>query len=415
MKRDILLRVLLACGAVLLTILVLEIAVRALGETDADGQFTFLDYTLPPYVLPLNQLRPQLEHYHENRDRTIFIPDPATGWTYRPKARFYDGLFKINSASMRSLREHAPEPAADSLRIALFGDSFTVGNEVKSDEVWGYHLEKLLMEAGINAEVLNFGVSGYDMGQAFLRWQTQGKDYSPDIVIAGFQPENLDRNVNVFRLLYLQGGIVYSKPRFTLDGDSLALINSPALPPEEIMDVFEAFDSHPLAAYEAYYRGRDVLSPLWKASRLAGLAYAVLNQPNRVMPPQQTYGPDSERGKLGKAIIDAFAEDAAESRVTFIVLHLPRRERLKDYHDNKGQPYQFLLDHFQEAYHFINAEEFLGVEYTDDSYYQPNGHYGPEINMKIAEAIAADLLACIENGSCALPRFQDITQIQQKD
>ena len=239
------------------------------------------------------------------------------------------------------------------------------------------------------------------MGQAFLRWQAQGKDYSPDIVIFVFQSENLDRNVNVFRLLYLQGGIVYSKPRFIHEGSNLALINSPALPPDEIMDVFEAFDSHPLAAHEAYYRGRDVSSPLWNVSRLAGLVYTALNRLNPSMSAQQMYGPASERGQLAKAIVDAFAEDVAESGATFVVLHLPRKDQFKEYHDGKRLPYRFLLDHFQEEYNFLNAEDFLGVEYAGDSYYQPLGHYGPEINLRIAEAVAAYLLACIEDGSCA--------------
>ena len=230
MTRDRLQRILLVSGAFLLTIFILEIAVRLGGETDADGQFSFLSYTLPPYALPLNQLRPQIEGYLDNQNRTIFVPDPETGWMYRPNATFYDGLFKINGASMRSHRKYALQPAKDSLRIAVFGDSFAVGDEVNGDEVWGYHLERLLNEAGTIAEVLNFGVGGYGMGQAYLRWQTQGKNYSPDFVIFVFQPENLDRNVNVFRLLYLQSGIVYSKPRFILEGGRLGLVNSPALP-----------------------------------------------------------------------------------------------------------------------------------------------------------------------------------------
>ena len=395
MTRDRLQRILLVCGAFLLTIFLLELAVRLGGETDADGQFSFLSYTLPPYALPLNQLRPQIEGYLNHPNRNIVIPDPDTGWTYKPNAAFYDGHFTINGASMRSLREYALQPAEDSLRIAVFGDSFAVGDEVSDDEVWAYNLEKLLIKAGLDAEVLNFGVGGYDMGQAYLRWQAQGKDYSPDIVIFVFQPENLDRNANVFRLLYLQGGIVYSKPRFILEEGRLGLVNSPALHPEEIMNVFEAFDSHPLAAYEAYYKGRDVLSPLWNVSRFAGLVYAALNQLDPDMSSQQSYGPASEKGQLGLAILDAFAEDVAENGASFLVLHLPRKERLREFYDGKRPPYSFILDHIQEEYYFVNAEDFLGVDYTDDSYYQPHGHYGPELHLRVADAVAAHLLARI--------------------
>ena len=403
----------LICGAILLTLVFLEIVVRVVGETDADGQFTYLSYDLPPYALPLRKIRPQVEAYLNNPNRTIFIPDPETGWIYRPDAIFYDGLFRINQASLRSRREYALEPADDMLRIALFGDSFVAGDEVNSEEVWGYNLERLLNQAGVNAEVLNFGVGGYSMGQAFLRWQAQGKDYAPDIVIFAFQPENLDRNVNIFRSLYVQGGVVYSKPRFILEGDRLELINSPAVPPDELMEVFEAFDSHQLAAHEAYYEGRNVAAPLWKVSRLAGLVYAVADRLYSASTPAETYGPDSERGKLGKAIVDAFAADVAIEGASFVVMHLPRFDHFRQFHDGKGLPWRFLIDHFEAQYHFINAEDFLGAEYTDDSFYQPGWHYGPEINLKIAEAAAGELLACIEDRTCISPRLEGTSVSQQ--
>ena len=244
------------------------------------------------------------------------------------------------------------------------------------------------------------------MGQAFLRWKHEGKLYLPDIVIFVFQAENLDRNVNVFRSLH-QGGVVYSKPRFIIEGGGLALINSPALPPDEIMGVFNDFDSHPLAAYEAHYRGRDKLSPLTHASRLAGLVHAALHRYIPSASPSQLYGPASERGALGKAIADAFATDVAATNAEFFVLHLPRDDHFRAYHEGKRLPWRFLLDHFQAAYHFINAEDFLGVKYTDRSYFQPGRHYGPEINLKIAEAVTAELLTCIENTACEFARFPD--------
>ncbi|MCY3832046.1 MAG: SGNH/GDSL hydrolase family protein [Chloroflexi bacterium] len=223
-------------------------------------------------------MRAKVEKYLKNKDEATIIPDPQLGWAYKPNSVREDGGFTINGAGMRALREFALQPASDTLRIALFGDSFVAGAEVKDDEVWGYKLENLLNRAGFNTEVLNFGVGGYGMVQAFLRWRHQGADYSPDIVIFVFQGENLDRNVNVFQLLYGQAGVVYSRPRFILEDGQLALVNSPALPPEELMDAFAAFDSHPLAEHEAYYRGRDFASPLWDISRLAGLMYAVRDQ-----------------------------------------------------------------------------------------------------------------------------------------
>ena len=412
--RELLLRIAIVCGALLLAIVSLELAVRLLGETDADGQFEFGGYDLPPYALPLDELRAEVEAYLSKRDQATLIPDPLTGWTYKPKSTRENGNFTINGAGLRARREYALPPADDTLRIALFGDSFVAGDEVKDNEVWGYQLESLLLQAGIRTEVLNFGVGGYGMGQAFLRWQHKGKDYSPDIVIFVFQAENLSRNVNIFRILY-GPGFIYTKPRFILKnggGTELALLNSPALPPEAVMDALETFDSHPLAEYEAYYRGREFVSPIWKLSRFAGLLYAMSVANNPASTPAQLYGPTSERAALGMAIVDAFAADVAGSGAEFIVLHLPRNDHFRDFHAGKQLPWRSLLNHIQSEYHFINAEAFLGAEYTDDSYYQPHGHNGPEINSRIAEAVAADLLACIEIGTCELARFQDLRDIK---
>ena len=412
MTRKAPIAILIAFAALALTLIVLEVSVRLIGDTDSNGQFVFRDSKLPPYILPLDELERQFQKYLENKNKVALIPDAAIGWTYRPDSKRQNGTFTINGAGLRALREYTLKPAADTLRIALFGDSFVAGDEVTDEEVWGFKLEQQLIQAGLRAEVLNFGVSGYGMGQAYLRWQSQGKDYAPDIVFFVFQAENLDRNVNVFRLLYPQSGFVYSKPRFILEDGSLSLVNSPALPPEEILDVFKTLDSHPLASHEAFYVGRDSRSPLLKASRLAGLAYVALNRLQEAETQMQKYGPASERGQLGMAIVDAFAADVASSGATFIVLHLPRKDHLKEFHEGKQLPWRFLLDNLETVYHYINAEDFLGVEYTDASYYQPGYHYGPEINARIADAVSAKLLTCIQDGTCNLSRFEDISEIR---
>ncbi len=211
------------CVIVLLTLATLELSIRLIGYTDSNGQFLIFDRTLPPYVVPLDRIESELQEYFNNKEAVTLIPDPATGWTYRPNSKRQDGTFTVNGAGLRALREYTMKPAADTLRIALFGDSFVAGDEVTDEEAWALLLEQELNRAGLKAEVLNFGVGGYSMTQAFLRWQSLGKRFSPDMVIFVFQAENLDRNVNVFHQLYWQGGAVYSKPRFIIEDGSLSL------------------------------------------------------------------------------------------------------------------------------------------------------------------------------------------------
>lgn len=409
MKR-VMQNALIVCVTVLLTLILMEAVVRLAGETNANGQFTFIGYVLQPYPLPVNELRAGIENYLKAKDKSGLVYDAMLGWTNRPNML---GSFTTNSKGLRafrysrglrSRREYSTQPSPTALRIALFGDSFTLGLSVADDETWGHQLEIALNQAGIRAEVMNFGISGYGMDQAFLRWRHEGKDYAPDMVIFGFQPENLNRNVNIFRQLYYsRTGIRLSKPRFILTDQGLELLNQPALPPEELIAVFESFENHPLAPYEHYYQSRHVAGRWWTSSRLAAFIYEALKQQNEEM--QEDWGPGSERGMLGQAIVDAFAADAAAHDAAFFVLHLPRQSGVRHYR-NGPLNYQSLLDHFEASYRYIALEERLDPSYADDVYYV-DGHYGPEIHLIAAQAAAAEVQACIENPACDLPRFED--------
>ena len=403
MKR-ITVNALIAGSAILLTLMALEAVVRLGGETDADGQFTFMGYALEPYAPPVEKQRRALERYLE-QDQSLRAYDEMLGWIYPPNTARQSGTFTINSAGLRSRREYSQAPPPDTVRIALFGDSFTAGEEVSDDETWGHQLEMKLNQAGIRAEALNFGVAAYGMDQAFLRWQKAGRGYAPDIVIFGFHQENLNRNVNIFSILYFRR-IPFSKPRFVLTAGEggLELLNSPTIPPEEIIDVFESFGSHPLAQHEFHYRSRDAVSRWWSFSRLAAFLHAAL-MPKDDEGSQDVHGPAGELGMLGKAIVDAFASDVKEHAAEFFVLFLPRQNDVRRLHNGTAHPYQFLLDYFDAAYHYITFEDQM-YPFLDRGR-QPNGHYGPEINRIAAQAVADEIQNCIESGACELPRFED--------
>lgn len=406
---------LIACVATLLTLAMLEALVRLAGYTDADGRFSFMDFTLEPYVLPVEKLRTPVQDYLDLQEFSTVIYDESLGWTYRPHAIRQNGDFTINGVGIRAQREFSQLPPPDHLRIALFGDSFTAGDDVSDDEVWGARLELLLRDAGIRAEVLNFGVGAYGMGQAYLRWQHQGKDFEPDIVIFGLQPENLKRNVNVFRQLLHRSGPAFSKPRFALIADEIQLLNSPTLPPEQLMDVFENFSDHPLAPFEFHYQSRFTATRWWTASRLISLVFEALRQAEDE---PDIYSPGSEGGELGKAIVDAFAQDVLEDGSEFVVLHLPLQSHLIRYFSNLPRPrplYDFLLEHCRESYIYIPFEDTLQPSHANDVYWSATKHYGPELHALLAETVAQAILTCLENNACVLSRFDDRAAFMMKD
>ena len=409
--RRVTVNALIAVVTALLTLAALEAVVRLGGETDADGQFTFMGHALEEPYAPMagrelkrrkleeyvEKQRRLLEEYLEKPDQAIHIYDEWLGWTFRPNATMdtWKGKpFTTNSAGMRSQREYSQTPPPDTVRIALFGDSFTAGNGVGDDETWGHYLELELNQAGIRTEVLNFGVSGYGMDQAFLRWQKAGRGYAPDMVVFGFQPENLNRNVNIFSVLYFRH-LPFSKPRFVLTaaggGGGLELPYHPVMPLEQTAYALESLGSHHLAEHEYYYTAPR----WWSFSRLAAFLHVALTPRDR-----RDYG-------LGKAIVDAFANDVKAREAEFFVLYLPKRGDLLRLHEGAPHPYQFLLDHFDEAYHYISFEDQLDRSYLNFAYYPDGSHYAPEITSIAAQTVADEIQSCIESGTCELPRFED--------
>ena len=405
----------IACISLLLTLILLELVVRVSGETGADGRFTFMQFSLEPQELPVYQLRGQVEGYLANKDIAVVIYDEWTGWTFRPNSIRQAGAFTINSSGFRSRRDYSQIPPADTLRIAVFGDSFTAGDDVSDDEVWSYLLERELNQAGIRAEVLNFGVGAYGMDQAYLRWQQLGKSFAPDIVIFGLQPENLERNVNVFRQLLHGSGPAFSKPRFALIDSELQLLNVPTLPPEQLIDVFENFSNHPLSPYEFHYQSRFRATRWWSLSRLISIAFEALRQEDKE---PGIYAAGSESGELGKAIIDHFAKRVTEEGADFVVLHLPLQNHLIRYFSNlppPRPPYDFLLEHCRESYRYMAFEEHLDPSSVSDDHWTATKHYGPLLHSLLAEFVAEEIVSCIQSGACPLPRFDDATAFTVAD
>ncbi len=92
----------------------------------------------------------------------------------------------INNVGLRDKKDRSFEKAEGTLRIALFGDSFTFGHGVEDDETLSYQLETILSEKAVlseNVEVLNFGVQGFNTVQEYIYLSRFGSRFSPDVII----------------------------------------------------------------------------------------------------------------------------------------------------------------------------------------------------------------------------------------
>ncbi len=398
MKNAVLPRLLPLVAGVLLGLALCEMVVRLGGRVDEDGGFSFRGWRLKPYRLPVQRARELVRLYVTRRDR-VATYDPDLGWTVFPHSRSPSGIYAYNRDGLRTADREAsysPTPAPGVLRIELFGDSFANGADVPFAQTWGQVLEAELRRRGIAAEVLNFGVGGYGMDQALLRWRKQGRRLSPRVVLLGFQPENVKRNVNLVRLMYVPDSrLPFTKPRFVSSGDTLRAVNVPAAPPESLPAIIEHMDRWPLRRHEAFYRPDDYRPRLPLASRFVAFALAVLGR--RVGADaafEAAFGrTDSEAGVVTLRVVDAFERDARAAGAEFLLVHLPAREGLAELRSpRRALPYAELLAALQRGHRFVETgNALLAGAASLDSLFGPTSHYSALGNRIVGEVVADSL------------------------
>jgi hypothetical protein len=107
------------------------------------------------------------------------------------RTRFRKVILETNSQGLRD-REYVFEKPANTFRVAVLGDSFTMPSGVAIENA--YHT---LLEERFNAEsetlqyeFINFAVDGYSMQDYLLHLQYKVPEYEPDLVLMGFMPGN---------------------------------------------------------------------------------------------------------------------------------------------------------------------------------------------------------------------------------
>ena len=115
-------------------------------------------------------------------------PHPEVGYELKPNL---DLLFKMRpfQTSPAGLRDE-PYPEAKppgTYRIAVLGDSFTMGSGVALEDTYHSRLERLLAEGseGTRYECLNFGVAGYGLMNYVGTLRHRALRYAPDLILVG--------------------------------------------------------------------------------------------------------------------------------------------------------------------------------------------------------------------------------------
>ena len=128
-----------------------------------------------------------LEMWKYARDVKVVSDDPMIGHEHGPdrEAQLMGVKVTTDTKGQRD-RETPYERTPGVLRIAMVGDSLTMGWGVPYEALFSTRIEKLYEEKGIKAEAVNLGVGNWNTVQEVRHFLTKGHKYNPDIVVLNY-------------------------------------------------------------------------------------------------------------------------------------------------------------------------------------------------------------------------------------
>ena len=277
--------------------------------------------------------------------------DPSKGWIPKPNLRdvktFDNKTLNTNSKGLRGKKDFPYTKNKDKLRILILGDSFTFGDEVSDNETYSYYLQEMLP----HTEVINMGVHGYGHDQMLILLKEEGIKYQPDIVILGFLPLDMSRNLLRFR--------DFAKPRFVLERGELKLTGTPVPRPEEILQ----WD---------WTRPRivDIFSPYrHKVKKLSGLQ-------------------KKEMEDITTAILTEMISLIESIHAIPILAYLPRgKEIAMDIAVTEDEAYMFSICQLNEKAKCFSTRPYFAEKIAQGETFKSRGHWEPAGHRTVAEAI----------------------------
>ena len=302
------------------------------------------------------------EWYHEAkfwgryRDGREFASnhDAQLGWDY-----------DIAHDRVRGKRDIPLAKAADTTRIVAIGDSFTYGIDVEVDENY-----PALLDALDGVEVLNMGIPGYGIDQAYLKYRAHGQKFQPDVVVFGIYVSDYERAS--------LGFTYYAKPKFVIVDGTPVLRGQPIAPPQTEFARLDQIMSNKIYVWE-------VVRNFWRKSTVDEAAlldfYEHTDEVVRHMLTDLKTGLNASQH--------------------LVVLHIRRAESYIDTHPFRDEVSRRLLTIYREVgVNYIDlSEEFVSgrsaqAAYQEDFYHFPDGsvgHYSATGHKRVADLIVQAL------------------------
>jgi hypothetical protein len=269
-----------------------------------------------------------------------------------------------------------------------FGDSMTFGGEVEDDQAWVH-----LLSQRLRCVVVNYGVSGYGLDQAVLRYERVAP--AGEIVILGLFVEMLRRQMAASWTFYASSEPpFYSniKPYFTLDGEGLRLHPIPQPMTRETVASHHAHDyfmQHVWTGLEFPYTLQALHAIYVRVARAD--EYRLLTD---------AYWSESHpsgSGIMARRLVDRLVRGARNSNSKVVLVMMQHVDRLA----SESPHYRRFADDMRRRGD-VCVIDTLGVLRDEAravgpaALAAPNKHYNARGNAIIADAVAAGLARCAQ-------------------
>lgn len=324
--------------------------------------------------------------------------DPTLGWSVAPNSSTSDGLYVSGEAGIRiSKAGDRFEARPGTCRIALVGDSHTFGLDLKFEETWSYLLERRLQKC----QVLNFGVSGYSLGQMYLRYRRDVLPFRPDIVILALSSNSTNRTMGVYGLTMFATGIPWAHPRLQITDTGLTPINQPLPRLEEIRQATWVSDL-PYSDYDRFF-----VPGKWEVKKWRYLYNSYLF---RLYITRYSLGRKQQKGDsaetLNQALLRAFLQTAESSHSIPLLLYLPDENSEKNI--ERETPSLHILR--SSGFDYLDLRPCLHQVSSDKRFIPTGGHYSVQGSDAIAACVMTHLSTLREQVPNSSTRSDDRAQ-----
>ncbi|BCA56886.1 hypothetical protein W02_40260 [Nitrospira sp. KM1] len=328
--------------------------------------------------------------------------DPILGWRIGRNRHSTDGLYASSLEGLRSSKPGEPvltwsvsdpigvQPRRTPFRIALLGDSYTFGYRVAYEDSWASLIKPRL---GARFHVVNFGVIGYSVNQARLKYERDVRPSHPDIVVLSVISHDFVRDGFIYNFLPYPDmlALPYARPRPVVRDGHLSLLNTPLPSPDTI---FAQRDVHalPFLEYDINYNASEWERGSWRLLQRSFLFRALTSW--SYSPPQQKQNAFAvEIRRLGQQIIKDFVDAVRRDGALPLLVYLPDRRDLEPSTIGRS------------AYRILPAPRFFqeaGLEYIDatpcilavppERRFLEDNHYTVEANRALASCLPKMIL-----------------------